>query len=113
MSEADIATGFLPIGYKNIHLMTELRRYPKATQFQCCCGMEYLYAHGDPNNISIKVIIEEGFDDKGGRVEINGAKGLPMFGHKRDDCPGAGAPLTCHGEYIWDGVMWSGVVRAR
>lgn len=113
MNKADITNGFKPAGCKNIHLMTELARYPEATQFQCCCGMKYLYAHRDPDNISVRVNIAEGFDSRGGRVEMQGAKGLPMFGHREDDCPGAGAPLTCHGEYVWDGVMWSANLPSR
>ena len=98
----------------NANVMTEHRtNNPKVIQFRCCCGMEYLYAHGDPDNTVIKVHIEEGFDNKGGRVEMNGAKGLPMFGHLRDDCPGAGAPLVCHGTYEWDGFTWGTVIKAR
>ena len=100
MTKADITNGFKPPGCKNIHLMTEIARYPQAARFQCCCGMEYLYVHRDPDNTSIRV-------RNGERVEIQGAKGLPMFGHKQDDCPGAGAPLTCHGIYIWDGSTWT------
>jgi hypothetical protein len=98
---ADITNGFKPAGSKNIHLMTEYAtNSPRAIRFQCCCGMKYLYVHGDPSNISIEV-------RNGTRVEIQGAKGLPMFGHMREDCPGAGAPLTCHGTYIWNGSTWT------
>jgi hypothetical protein len=100
MNRADITNGFKPAGCKNIHLMTELARYPEATQFECCCGMKYLYARRDPNNIFIEV-------RNGARVEIMPSKGLPMFGHKHDDCPGAGAPLTCHGTYTWNGSTWT------
>src|SRR5215510_5151688 len=100
MSKADITNGFKPAGCKNIHLMTELAKYPRATRFQCCCGMEYLYAHGDPDNIAVEV-------HNGARVEIQPTKGLPMFGHLQDECPGAGAPLTCHGTYTWNGSMWA------
>jgi hypothetical protein len=100
MSIADITNGFKPAGCKNIHLMTEVARYPRAARFQCCCGMEYLYVHGDPDNIAVQV-------QNGARVEIQPTKGLPMFGHAQDDCPGAGAPLTCHGTYTWNGSMWT------
>lgn len=114
MSKADITNGFKPVGYRNTHLMREFQgSNPRATRFQCCCGMDHLYVMGDPDNIAIRVNIEEGFDSKGGRVEIHRENGLPMFGHLREDCPGAGAPLTCHGEYTWDGSMWSTVCRKR
>lgn len=101
MSKADITTGFKGIGCRNYQLMTELTTgHPKTKRFQCCCGMEYLHVAGDPGNVAVEVRSE-------GRVEIMEASGLPMFGHLRDDCPGAGAPLTCYGTYIWNGCMWT------
>lgn len=99
--KADITTGFKGIGCRNYQLMTEYPTgNPRARRFQCCCGMEYLHVSGDPDNVAVQMNGER-------RVDVIGATGLPMFGHLKDDCPGAGAPLTCHGAYVWNGVMWS------